>query len=173
MPCDGICPSCGHLVIGEFAEETPEDLSGAGDLKSAVGFAKKSADAGRDPAGLHSSPPPSKAHGEMPKPVAADEHEQSPAAFGEGLLRSRDYSAQLLGVAIYSLLLHPTLGYLVFLAHQRDSSTVLTFACAYIPVAWLITRLLCTSDSETGGWRIKDPYLRAIFMKLNALWFGL
>jgi len=40
-------------------------------------------------------------------------------------------------------------------------------------VAWLITRLLCTSDSETGGWRIKDPYLRAIFMKLNALWFGL
>jgi len=149
MPSDGICPSCGHLVIAEFAQQTPEDLSD-------IPYAKSG------------SPPPSKPLADPAKP-----EKQAASPFGDGLLRARDYSAQLLGVAIYSLLLHPTLAYLVFLAHGRHSGIVIPVACAYIPLAWLITRLLCAVEPQTGRWRIRDPYLRAIFMKLNALWFGI
>ena len=154
MPSDGICPSCGHLVIA--------DLPDMPDVKPDASWASP---------GLRPSAPPPKSRPDAAKPGKPDEQATSP--LGDGLLRARDYSAQLLGVAIYSLLLHPTLAYLVFLAHRRDSTTVLTFVCAYLPLAWLITRLLCTADPQTGGWRIKDPYLRAIFMKLNAMWFCL
>ena len=151
MSSDGICPSCGHLVITDLGQQTPEHLSDAPHPKSA-------------------SPPPSKPRPEIPEPAKPEKQAASP--FGDGLLRARDYSAQLLGVAIYSLLLHPTLAYLVFLADGRHSGAVITFACAYIPLAWLITRLLCTIEPQTARWHIRDPYLRAIFMKLNALWFG-
>jgi len=91
----------------------------------------------------------------------------NPAADELRVTGSRDITAWLLGVVIYSLLLHPPLYYLAITAYNSSPPVVIGVAAAYVPV------LLCTTDSETGRWHIKNAFVRWLFTKLNAIVFRL
>ncbi|MFP3904228.1 MAG: hypothetical protein ACLFWB_08325 [Armatimonadota bacterium] len=139
MGDEGICPSCGHLVI-QMAEEdadisAPADLQGPGQKKT-----------------------------ESPQAF-------SPPAGGDTLemTGSRDFSIWLLGVVIYSLLLHPTLYYLVFSNPGARRVSVLAVAFGYIPIAYIITRLMCVTNPETGRLQIRNALIHNLFRRLNAI----
>jgi hypothetical protein len=105
-----------------------------------------------------------------PKFSSPPAKKQRPAA-GDflNLTGSWDFSVWLLAISIYSILLHPTLYYLVFMRGGTHRLTVLIAAAAYVPVAYVITRLMCVTDAETGRLKIRNRFLRSIFKKLNSL----
>ena len=143
MPAEGICPECGHLVIEDAQENEADGFQVA---RPADGSKAKFDSA----------------------PVLS-----APGAKDGQLARARDYTALLLGVAIYSLLLHPTLVHLTLYARDHSANTILTVAAIYVPISYLLTRLMCTIEPQSGRWRIRNGFLRRIFTKLNALWFGM
>lgn len=89
------------------------------------------------------------------------------------LAGSWDFSVWLLAITIYSVLLHPTLLYILLIHRGPTRLAVLMAAVGYIPVAYLITRLLCATDQDTGRLKIRNRFLRNIFKKLNSLTFRL
>ena len=111
------------------------------------------------------------------EPEAARKKDQADApalASAEGtdgrLARSRDYTALLLGVAIYDCLLLPLLAARVLFVGSRFPLSVLASAAVCLPLSYIITRLMCTINPETGRWVINNSLLRRIFTKLNAIW---
>lgn len=90
---------------------------------------------------------------------------------GDGMVHSRDYSALLLGVFIYDLFLLASLYvWFQFFVLRTGRDLVIVIALSCIPVSWVITRLMCTVDAESGRWIIRNEFLRRIFSKLNAIW---
>jgi len=113
-----------------------------------------------------SGPAPKKAQADAPAFVGAE------GTHGR-LARSRDYTALLLGVVIYDCLLFPLLAARVLFIGSRFPLSVLAIAAVCLPLSYVITRLMCTIDPETGRWIINNSFLRRIFTKLNALWIDL
>jgi len=148
MPAEGLCPACGHLVIEDDGPLAPDTAPVPPKVQS-TGL----------PVFVSSDP--------KLKPGA------QPLDLGHQLARARDYTALLLGVTIYSVLLHPTLAYLMLRTSIRSPDIVMPLAALYVPLSYVITRLMCTIQPETGRWVIKHDGLRRVFTKLNALWFGL
>lgn len=152
MAAEGKCPACGHLVIDDSVwneDDTPTHAPGAS-----------------PPA----YPPLPSSAAKQSKPPA-DYAPQRTFSIGDGMVHSRDYSALLLGVVIYDLLLLPSLSvWFQFFVLRTGRDLVIIIAAACIPVAWAITRLMCTVDGETGRWIIRNEVLRRIFSRLNALW---
>ena len=152
MPAEGTCPACGHIVIGDSVwdeDETPRHAAGA----SSSAY-----------------PPLSSPAAKQPK-LPADYVPERTLNIGDGMVHSRDYSALLLGVFIYDLLLLPSLYvWFHFFLLRTGRDAVVFFALAYIPVAWAITRLMCMVDGESGRWIIRNELLRRVFSRLNALW---
>lgn len=150
MASEGTCPSCGHLVLGDSVWDE---------------------DGQTDDKGMSAPLPYSTIPG--PKPIDKKLGEpQQTLQIGDRMVQARDYTALLLGVVIYSLLLHPSLWlFATRLAPRWARYDVAWFVLGYIPLSWLITRLLCTVDPETGRWKIRNGTLRRVFTWLNALWF--
>lgn len=139
MDAGGTCPSCGHLVVTLEKDNQPESSASFTDKASA------------------------KSGPQAPK------RDRAPVGSSLNLTGSWDFSVWLLAITIYSILLHPTLIYLVFMRSGAFRLPVLVISGAYIPVAYLLTRLLCVTDSETGRLKIRNPFLRKVFKKLNSL----
>ena len=152
MAAEGKCPGCGHLVIDDSAWD--ED--------------------GASPSPGTAPPSP---YAPIPSPMAkqpklsTDYVPERTLNIGDGMVHSRDYSALLLGVVIYDLLLLPSLYvWFTFFLLRTGRDLVIIIAAACIPVAWAITRLMCTVDGESGRWIIRNEFLRRVFSRLNALW---
>ena len=152
MPKEGTCPACGHIVIGDSVwEEDATPRHAAGASSSAY-------------------PPLSSPAAKQPK-LPADYVPERTLNISDGMVHSRDYSALLLGLVIYDLLLLPSLYvWFQFFVLRTGRDLVIVIAAACIPVAWIITRLMCTVDGESGRWIIRNELLRRAFSRLNALW---
>ncbi|MFO7947940.1 MAG: TFIIB-type zinc ribbon-containing protein [Armatimonadota bacterium] len=139
MGDEGICPSCGHLVVE--MDDSDADLSPPPNVQG--------------PAQTKTGSPQA-----FSPPTSGDTLEMT---------GSRDFSIWLLGVVVYSVLLHPTLAYLVFWSSSPERFSVLAAAFGYIPVAYVITRLMCFTNPENGRLQIRNEYLRGLFRRLNAI----
>jgi len=152
MAAEGKCPACGHLVIDDSAweeDDSPKHAAGA-------------------PSTAY--PPLSSPAAKQPK-LPADYVPERTLNIGDGMVHSRDYSALLLGVFIYDLLLLASLYvWFTFFLLRTGRDLVIIIAAACIPLAWAITRLMCTVDGQSGRWIIRNEFLRRIFSWLNALW---
>ena len=150
MPAEGTCPSCGHLVLGDSIWD--EDVQA--DAKTGA---------------------PPLPHASAPGPKPMDKYPDEPGQtfqIGDSMVQARDYTALLLGVVIYSVLLHPSLAiFATRLAPTWARYNVAWFALGYIPLSYIITRLMCTIDPETRRWKIRNATLRRLFTWLNSLWF--
>jgi len=168
------CPDCGANMEGEGI------CPGCGHLVIEAAGEPEAA----GPKGA-SDPAPKKAKADGPVFVSAEGTDGR-------LARSRDYTALLLGVAIYDCLLLPLLAARVLFIGARLPLSVPIIVAVCIPLAYLITRLMCTIEPETGRWIINNSLflmctiepetgrwiinnslLRRIFTKLNALWIDL
>ncbi len=152
MQAEGLCPACGHLVIEAGGESEPA-----------------AAPTGPPQPGRNRKPGPQPQQSVPAGPVFVS----APGAKDGRLARSRDYTALLLGAAIYDCLLLPLLAVRVLFADFSLPLSVPVIAGICLPLSYLITRLLCTIDPETGRWIINNPLLRRVFTRLNAIWIDL
>jgi hypothetical protein len=143
MPATGFCPTCGHLSIVDDTDSVEQPKTPpADDRASTLSEATSS-------------------------PTTA-----SPGAPSQLLQSSRDYSALLLGVVVFSLLLHPSLAWLVLVVRYYPRVWALILPVIWAPLSYIITRLLCDIQPRPRRWIIRHAGMRRFFRWLNSLWFA-
>lgn len=142
MPDSGFCPTCGHLSLVDDTDSAEQPETASADGASIL------SDAASAPTTASSGAPP------------------------QLLQSSRDYSALLLGIVVFSLLLHPSLAWLLLVVRYYPRVWAFILPAVWALVSYIITRLLCDIQPRTRGWIIRHAGLRRFFRWLNSLWFA-
>ena len=143
IPNTGFCPTCGHLSLVDDTDSVEQPKTPSADDRAST-----------------------LSDGNLASATAP------PGASPQLLQSSRDYSALLLGIVVFSLLLHPSLAWLILVVRYYPRIWALILPAIWVIVSYIITRLLCDIQPRSRRWIIRHAGMRRFFRWLNSLWFA-